>query len=50
MVDVDRLLSEDFDTAITILHKAKEKRSIIFLKGCINYIINMCPGELKKQR
>jgi len=47
MVDTDRLLSEDFDKAIATLQRAKEKRSIIFLKGCINYILNMCPGELK---
>lgn len=48
MVNNDRLLSEDFDTAIAILQKAKEKRSIIFLKGVIGYIIKMCPEELKK--
>lgn len=47
MANEDRLLSEDFDRAIAILQKAREKRSVIFLKGCIGYITKMCPEELK---
>ena len=38
---------EDFEKAIGLLYTAKEQRSAMYLKGCVNYILKMKPNDME---